>query len=458
MTPDVSIASIPQTALNPSARWRMLVILTIFAAVSSIDKNFLSLLVTSIKRDLGMSDVQMALAIGLAFAISNVAITIPAGWLADRFNRRAIVGGAVGLWSIMAMLCGTAGNFATMFAARFGVGLGEGLSPPSSYSLIRDGVPDEERGRAYSFFAIGASVGGGLAFVIGGGLLGLIIESGVSELPLLGPAHPWQIALVLIGLGGIPLSLLVLTFPDPGRGTMEGGRHLGFRDIARLMVSHRGVIVPLMIYAVASSMLTNGYAAWAPALIERKFHLAPAQIGPIIGTILIVGAPIGLMAAGYVMDRLMRNGAALVATATACVMMVATVGAALAPSIGIFWIPQTLIVLSSVTFLAVTSTVVARTVPSEAVGKTVAVFLLAQGALGSGLGPLVIALLAEHVFAGGDLALGSAVASAAVVLGGGAAVAGYFVRSTIGSADVAQNAMLGTAISAPSAAKAHGPT
>ncbi len=428
-------ASSGSVGLSARPRWTMLSVLTLFAALSSIDKNFLSLLVADIKRDLGLTDVQMGLIIGLAFALSNVAMSLPAGWLADRFNRRGLVAGAVALWSVMAALCGCAGSFAALFMARVGVGLGEGLSPPSSYSLIRDGVPEDKRGRAYGFFSMGATVGGGLSFVLGGALLGLVVQLGTTSLPLIGEAKPWQITLILIGVAGLPLSLLAFAFPDPGRpAASHDVAHLGFGDTLRLMARHRRVMLPLLLYSVALSILTNSWGAWAPAVIARNYGLTPQQVGPTLGTILMIGAPIGLIGAGILMDRLARNGAALVAGLSAFVMLISVAAASQAPSIQIFWVPQLLITITSTAFLPVTSTVVARTVPSEAVGKTIAIFLLAQGALGAGLGPVVTALVARTAFGDGQSAISDAMVVMGVVLGALATFGGIALRARHGTA------------------------
>lgn len=406
----------------------MLAVLTLFSMLASIDKNFLTLLVGSIKRDIGISDVEMGLIIGVAFALSNMLASIPAGWMADRYDRRKLVGGAVSLWSVMAMMCGAANSYTTLFLARVGVGFGEGISPPSAYSLIRDGVPTERHGRAYGIFSIGASVGAGLSFVVGGALLGLVIHLDISSLPIVGEAKPWQISLMIIGLAGLPLSLLAFAFPDPGRPAAAGKATIGFGGTIRLMAEHRNIMLPLIFYSVSLAMLANAWAAWAPAIIERTYGLTPQQVGPRLGLLLMIGAPIGLISAGLLMDRLGKKGASVVGAVTALVMMIAAALVTQMPSIGWFWIPMVLIVLSSTTFIPVTSTVVARTMPAATIGKTMAIFVLVQGALGSGFGPVAAALIAERVFLDAPFALNNALTALAIVLGGIAVISGVLLR------------------------------
>lgn len=424
-TVDVTLMGQSAGSLSKAAQARMIAVLTLFAMLASIDKNFLTLVVASVRTDLGISDTQMGLLIGMAFAISNVAIAVPAGWLADRIDRRRIVAGAVGLCSLMAGLCGAAASFSVLFAARIGVGLGEGLSPPAAYSLLRDGVPQHRHGRAFGVFSIGSSVGAGLSFILAGGLLAFVSEFRIDHLPLVGEVRPWQASLILIGLAGLPLSLLAFGFPEPGRANVPAQGAIGYPETLRLMASRRSVMLPLMIYSVALATLTSGWAAWAPAIIERSLRLTPQQVGPVLGAILMVGAPIGLVGAGQLMDRVTGQGAAIVAIVSGVAMTVATAFAPHAKSLGVFLAPQTLITLTSMMFLPVVSTVVARTMPGAAIGKTMAVFLLFQGVVGAGLGPLIVAFISDRIFAGDPFAMNRSITIVAV---------GFGALATIGAA------------------------
>lgn len=409
----VTCSSIESTS---SRQWAMVAVLTLFGMLASVDKNLLTLLVASIRVDLGMSDVQIGLVIGVAFALSNVAISLPAGWMADRSDRRVIVATGVAIWSVMAMSCGMARSFPQLFLARFGVGLGEGISPPAAYSLIRDGVAPDRRGRAYSLYSVGASVGAGFSFLAGGALLGMIASLNIDHLPLVGPVRPWECALIIIGAAGLPLAALAFSFREPLRGDRDEAT--GFGTTLRLMRAHWLLLGSLAIFSTCQALLAAAVAAWIPAMLGRTYGLAPQQIGPILGVILIVAAPIGLLSAGALMDRLTRHGAGIAALVAAVTLMIA---AALAPQthdIRVFLVLQTIIILVSTVYLPVTSTVVARTLPPRAIGKAMAVFLMLQGIFGSGLGPLATALISDHVFAGDPKALNLALTTTAIVVGG----------------------------------------
>lgn len=129
------------------ARYVVLVLLCAYV-LSYIDRQILALLVGPIKADLGLSDTQIGLLQGLAFAVLFAIAGLPLGWWADRGDRRRIIAMGVGVWSLMTALCGTARSFTHLFLARAGVGIGEAALVPAAYSMISDLVPPERRGRA----------------------------------------------------------------------------------------------------------------------------------------------------------------------------------------------------------------------------------------------------------------------------------------------------------------------
>lgn len=420
---DQSLAARAQEAIagaplsSSRTTWTMVAVLTVFAMLAAIDKNFLTLAVPLIKADFGLSDVQIGLLIGLAFAVSNVAISLPAGWLADRANRRAIVAGGVLLWSVTAATCGFARSYGQLFLARVGVGLGEGISPPASYSLIRDGVPAEKRGMAYAIYALGTPFGSGLAFVIGGLLITAITSLDLHGVPLLGKMPSWQIALVVIGVAGVPIAPLAFIFPDPGRGEAVAADRASFRATLAMAHEQRQVLVPLLIFSVLHAMIASGLAAWVPALLVRSYHLEVGGFGLILGLVLIGGATLGLIGAGIMMDRLGGIGPAIVAIMASVILTLSGSVAPHAPSISVYWPLQGIIIMSSVVYLPTTSTLVAKVMPSTMIGTTMAFFLFVQGIVGSGLGPLVVAMFTQHVFGDAPGALNAAITTVSLIFG-----------------------------------------
>ena len=147
MTPVVAHASRTST----SYCWYVLVVLTVAYTISFIDRQILALMIGPIRKDLGISDTEVSLLIGLAFALFYTLLGIPIGRLADRFSRRAIIATGIFFWCTMTAACGMAHNYGQLFVARIGVGVGEAALSPSALSLISDYFPQETRGRAVSF-------------------------------------------------------------------------------------------------------------------------------------------------------------------------------------------------------------------------------------------------------------------------------------------------------------------
>ena len=165
-----SAALAPAAAADQAERqgWYLVFTLLIFYIFSFIDRQIISLLVEPIKRDLQVTDTQIGLLQGLAFAIFYTLFGIPIGRLADRMNRKTIVGVGVVIWSLMATLCGLAKNFTQLFLARIGVGVGEAALSPAAYSMITDAFPREKLGRAFSVYNMGIAIGSGTAILVGG--------------------------------------------------------------------------------------------------------------------------------------------------------------------------------------------------------------------------------------------------------------------------------------------------
>jgi MFS family permease len=144
------------SAYPPAAYgWYVVVILTIAYVISFIDRQILALLIEPIRQDMEITDTQISLLMGLAFAIFYTLLGIPIGRLADRSSRRGIIAVGITIWCIMTAACGLARNFMQLFLARIGVGIGEATLNPSALSLISDYFPREKRGKPIGFYNMG---------------------------------------------------------------------------------------------------------------------------------------------------------------------------------------------------------------------------------------------------------------------------------------------------------------
>ncbi|MGD0438366.1 MAG: MFS transporter [Bryobacteraceae bacterium] len=161
-------------------------VLTLCYMLSFVDRQILSLLVSPIQRDLGASDTRMGLLQGLAFAIFYTLAGLPLGRLVDTRNRRNLVMAGVAVWSVFTSGCSVARSFLSLFLARMGVGVGEATLNPAAFSIISDYFPPERLATATSVFYLGALLGSGLAFAVGGSIVDAVMKMGTVHLPLLG--------------------------------------------------------------------------------------------------------------------------------------------------------------------------------------------------------------------------------------------------------------------------------
>src|SRR6185295_18195762 len=183
---------------------RVLLILLFAYIFNFIDRQIIGVLALPIKAELSLSDKQLGLMGGIAFALFYSGLAIPIAWLADRRSRVRIIAGSVALWSLFTAACGLSQNFWHLFLARMGVGIGEAGGVAPSYALISDFYPKARRGRALAFFSLGIPIGSALGVFFGGWI--------ASHLD-------WRSAFLIVGLAGLPAALLVKLFvPEPPRG------------------------------------------------------------------------------------------------------------------------------------------------------------------------------------------------------------------------------------------------
>ncbi|MDB2510191.1 MFS transporter, partial [Pseudomonadales bacterium] len=209
----MDVKPLPQETPWPPARlaWHAVILLGVANLFSFVDRFMLSLVVGPLKRTFDLSDTEVGLLQGLAFGVFYTLLGIPIGRLADRYNRRTIVGWAVALWSLMTALFGLARNYTELFLCRMGVGVGEAALNPCAVSLISDYFPEEKRATALGVYTMSAFIGGGLAILLGGTLVTYLESLGALALPVIGEIEAWQLAFICVGTPGLFVGLLMMT-------------------------------------------------------------------------------------------------------------------------------------------------------------------------------------------------------------------------------------------------------
>jgi MFS family permease len=395
----------------PPVAWYGVVVMMVAYVLSFMDRVILGLLVGPIRADLGISDTQVSLLYGLAFAIFYTGLGVPIAWWSDRGNRRGIIAVGICLWSLMTTACGLARGFWELFLARVGVGVGEATLSPAAYSMIADYFPEQRRGRALSVFFIGLPVGIGMALMLGGYVIGLVSAAPEYTLPLAGTVRAWQVTFFVVGLPGVLVALWMLSVREPPR--RHAGEQAGIGDTLRFMRRHWRAYSAHILGFSALGLVLNTFQIWGPQVLVRQHHYTLGQAGLALGAIVMLLGSAGIVCGGALADWLRRRGhtdatlrvallsaLALVPFGALCTLMPDATGLLLMfLPIGVFTILPYGAGAAALTVLT----------PGPMRAQASAIYMLVLNLVGIGLGPLLTAALNDYVFMD-DLAVGKSVA------------------------------------------------
>ena len=396
--------------------WAVVAILIATAVLSYTDRQVLSLLVDPMRGELGISDGQVSLLLGTAFAVVYGIAGIPLGLLADRTSRRNLIFLGVLVWSCGTLACGLAHTFGQLFSARIVVGLGEAVLSPAAISLISDYFPPSRRGTAVGLFLSGIAMGIGAAILIGGGVLHAV-ESGVLAGTPLASQPAWRLVLLLIGGPGLLWALVILVIREPARranapaeassaklATPAAGRGTHWRSTPWARV------IPIYVVVATASLVDNAVGAWAPSLLIRHFARDPAQVGIQLGFLLTAGFGGGVLLGGWLADRAGARGGWPYKLGVCLVASLLILPVSFLMSAG-----QFTVVLGSVpAYFALSGMVTAcgfsailDVVPNRSRGLAMAISFFLNVAIGASAGPSAVTAATDHVF-GANAGLGPA--------------------------------------------------
>ena len=249
--------------MTKNYRTFVLVLLTIVYGFNFIDRQIVGILAPFIQKDLGLSNTQLGLLIGLAFATLYTTVAIPLAWLADRYNRVNILSIALATWSGFTALTGLATNFAQIAIARMGVGIGEAGGSPPSHSIISDMYSKEERAGALGVYSMGIPLGIMAAYFITAVLMG----SSPEEVD-------WRRIFIFLGLTGIALAIVLrLVVREPVRGAMEFEEKVEI--IQPPFVESLKILLKIPAWwAMCFGIAFGSFAAYATSAFHTKFLIA----------------------------------------------------------------------------------------------------------------------------------------------------------------------------------------
>ncbi|MEG3086269.1 spinster family MFS transporter [Sphingomonas sp. PB4P5] len=390
---------------RPAYAWYVVAVLLIVGITSFLDRYLISLLVEPIKADLGISDTQISLLQGAAFAVFYVAFGLPFGALVDRANRRNILAGGIALWSVMTFACGLAETYWQLFFARAGVGIGEACLAPAAYSLIADYFAPARRGRAMSVYNMSNYLGVGASLLVGGIVLRALGGAVTAQLPVLGNVTSWKAVFFLVGTPGLLLSVLMFTVREETRkqaGPMNL-RRASFGEFLLHLRSARTAYASVYFVSAMTAFVGLTFAVWGPTFLIRSFGMKPAMVGLTLGPVTAAAGILGCLASGILSDRLVagdRAGGRFIVP-----LLWWPLGLA-----GMAWLfvadsaPTALAAIALITFgsglgLASVPPTIHDITPNRLRGRATSLHFIFSGLLGMGLAPTLIALVTDQVFA-----------------------------------------------------------
>ncbi|RVT94909.1 MFS transporter [Sphingomonas crocodyli] len=379
-------------------------ILLLFTILSYIDRMVLVLLIDPIKRDLLISDVQVSLLQGLAFALCFSLAGLPLGWLADRYSRRWIIYLGITAWSFATAAGGLASSFGELFLARFCVGVGEAALAPAAYTMLADLFPRRQLAAATGVLATGGAIGGGTAVLAGGLVVAWAEKAGVVALPLIGAVQPWQLVFLSFGIPGIIAAFLIFLAPETRRQapTSPQPHAAAAPGFGRWLAANWLFVSTIVVGTGCLGILAYAVTNWTPAYLSRALGLDPREIGLTLGLVTLFAGIVGFAGSGVMIDwltaRNLRNATYSYLIASGVVSGSMAVAAfALAPNLTVVMICLGLFHMAIPFTTAMVAGAQAGT-PRAYRGRMIAILNLSATLVGMIVGPSSVALLTDKVF------------------------------------------------------------
>lgn len=272
--------------------WYVLGLLTVVYALNFLDRSLIYILFTPIKKELALSDLQLALLGTTSFVIFYTLLGIPFGRLADKTIRKNLIAIGLAIWSLFSGLTGYAESFWGIFFCRVMVGVGEATLGPAALSLLSDYFPVRMRATVQAIYSSGIPLGGGVAFFLGGWI---------------GGSLGWRWAFYLLGFPGLLIALFVFLLKEPPRGQTEKNVVAYQRGDWKRLFSSKSLRfhhIGYALFALAAYSLT----IWGPSFFSRVHGLSIATIGLLAGVLSVLAGMPGTILGGYASDKFRKKG------------------------------------------------------------------------------------------------------------------------------------------------------
>ena len=313
MTPRAPEASPSAGGVQPwpttKQAWRTLWILSLVLGLSQIDRNMLSLMLQDIEADLKLSDTQMGELIGLAFAVLYLPLSFPLSLITDRKSRKVMISIGLAVWSLSTAACGLAQGYWSMFAARAGLGAGEAVNGPATYSLLGDSFPRERLPRAMAILNVGFMAGTALSLILGAGVIAAVGKAQIV-LPVMGLMKGWHLVFLAIGLPGLVVAALMLTITEPARRGLGVQRLTGWKSFVEVfpfLFRNARFYGCMFVAMFINGIIIYGSTNFRAAFFARSYHWSSKQYGLVFGVASLIASLLGLYAGTWLCERWNRR-------------------------------------------------------------------------------------------------------------------------------------------------------
>jgi MFS family permease len=392
--------------------WYVASVFGAFFVLSFLDRQIFAVLVTPIKTDLHLSDLQISYVGGVSFVIFYVLFGLPMGRLADVYNRKHILWFSVVLWTAATTACGLATRYWHLLVLRMGVGLGEAALAPCAFSMLADLFPRHRLATAVSICTAGAAVGLGMAYLGGAVVLRWAQQAagpdGLLAVPVFGDLAPWRVVLIAVGIPGMLMSLLLLTIAEPARRHAGANpartreRSVPLSEVLRYLRAHWTGFLSLFVGMGFVSLSVYACGFWDITFFERTYGVPPHVSGVYYGLLAVISQAIGNMIGGLSADYLTQKRSRDAKLLVLAVGALACIGFRLAyPMMPTFESALLLVtpavILNSMPY-GVAGAAVQIMAPARMRGQMTGLYNFVQNLIGFGFGPTSVALLTEGVF------------------------------------------------------------
>lgn len=390
--------------ISPARQNYVIGVLLLMYVFAYMDRNVLALMVDPIKASLQISDVQFSLVHGVAFGAFYAVFGLPMGYIVDRFSKRWVLFWGISVWSVATLACGMARSFPALAVFRFGVGAGEATLVPAAYSTISRILPKDRTAMGIAVFSMGSAFGSALAIGIGGYLIATLTKVGGLVLPVIGHLEPWQAVFLVMGAPGIFIALLAFTLPEAGQSAAafaETEAPSAPVSLLGFLAGNKAYLFFMVGGLTLSTIVAYAFGAWMPALLLRHYGKDVSWVGAAMA-IVTLGGLIGFFLSGWSADRLFRRGhkdghMLPILYCTPMIIILAVVGFHVTSNVfvtlGCYAASHIMLTIAN----AVGAHVQLATPPSLR-GRMAAITNATQHLCGLTFGPLLVALISDHIF------------------------------------------------------------